>query len=130
MNFKTNHLSFSLFLAVLGLLCCAGFSLVVASGGYSLVEVCVGFSSRWLLLLQSVGSSDATTASLIVVAHWLGCPTVCRIFLDQGSSVCPLHWQTDSLPLTHQGSPLTCFFKNVFFFLQNLLLILSVNSCI
>ena len=42
-----------LFLAVLGLLCCTGFSLVVASGGYCLVEVCVGFSSRWLLLLQS-----------------------------------------------------------------------------
>ena len=29
----------SLFLAVLGLCCYAGFSLVVASGGYSLVEV-------------------------------------------------------------------------------------------
>ena len=28
-----------IFLAVLGLLCCEGFSLVVASGGYSLVVV-------------------------------------------------------------------------------------------
>ena len=33
-----------LFLAVLGLLCCMSFSLVVASGGYSLVEM------RWLLI--------------------------------------------------------------------------------
>ena len=31
------------------------FSLVAASRGYSLV-VCAGFSLRWLLLLQSVGS--------------------------------------------------------------------------
>ena len=33
-----------LFLAVLGLLCCMSFSLVVASRGYSLVEMC------WLLI--------------------------------------------------------------------------------
>ena len=29
----------------------------------------------------------------------------CGIFLDQGSNPCPLHWQADSLPLRHQGSP-------------------------
>ena len=40
-----------LFLAVLGL-CCLGFSLVVVSGGYSLLQ-CSGFSLWWLLLLQS-----------------------------------------------------------------------------
>ena len=33
----------------------AGFSLVASSGGYSLLR-CVGFSLRWLLLLQSTGS--------------------------------------------------------------------------
>ena len=32
-----------------------GLSLVVASGGYSLLW-CVGFSLQWLLLLQSTGS--------------------------------------------------------------------------
>ena len=32
-----------------------GFSLVVSSGGYSLLQ-CVGFSLRWLLLLWSLGS--------------------------------------------------------------------------
>ena len=36
-------------------LLCAGFSLVVASGGYSLLR-CAGFSLRWLLLLWSTGS--------------------------------------------------------------------------
>ena len=27
------------------------------------------------------------------------------IFPAQGSSLCVLHWQVDSLPLSHQGSP-------------------------
>ena len=33
----------------------AGFSLVAASGGYSLLQ-CMGFSLRWLLLLESTSS--------------------------------------------------------------------------
>ena len=28
------------------------------------------------------------------------------IFPDQGSNPCPLHWQADSQPLSHQGSPI------------------------
>ena len=28
------------------------------------------------------------------------------LFPDQGSNLCLLHWQADSLPLSHQGSPL------------------------
>ena len=27
----------------------------------------------------------------------------CGIFLDQGSNLCPKHWQVDSRPLAHQG---------------------------
>ena len=38
-----------------GLHCCAGFSLAVASGGYSQQLQCTGFSLLWLLLLQSTG---------------------------------------------------------------------------
>ena len=30
----------------------------------------------------------------------------CRIFPDQGSNPCLLHWQVDSLSLSHQGSPI------------------------
>ena len=41
----------------------------------------------------------------IVVAHWLSCSTACGIVPDQGSNPCLLHWQVDSLPLSHQGSP-------------------------
>ena len=40
----------------------------------------------------------------VVVAHRLSCSTACKIFLDQGSSPCPLHWQVDSYPLYHQRS--------------------------
>ena len=32
--------------------------------------------------------------------------TACEIFPGQESNSCPLHWQTDSQPLDHQGSPL------------------------
>ena len=40
-----------------------------------------------------------------------GIPVGCEIFPDQGSNPCPLHWQVDSLPLDHQGSPGLCIFK-------------------
>ena len=52
------------------------FSLVVVTGGYPLV-----------------------------VLHGFSCPTACGIFLDQGLSLCPLHWMVDTYPLDHQGSP-------------------------
>ena len=31
-------------------------------------------------------------------------------FWDQGSNLCPLHWQADSYPLSHHGSPTNCHF--------------------
>ena len=39
------------------------------------------------------------------MAHRLSCSVACGIFPDQGSNLCPLHWQADSQPLRHQGSP-------------------------
>ena len=45
----------------------------------------------------------------------LSCSSACGIFLDQGSNPCLLHWQVDSLPLSHQGSPRPCDFY-IFFF--------------
>ena len=38
------------------------------------------------------------------MALGLSCPEASGIFLDQGLNPCPLHWQTDSSPLDHQGS--------------------------
>ena len=76
-----------------------GLSLVVASGGHSLSRP---------LLLRSRGSRRAGS---VVVAHGPSCSAACGIFPDQGSNPCPLHWQADSQPLCHQGSP-TYFFSN------------------
>ena len=42
----------------------------------------------------------------------LSCPKARGIFPDQGSNPCLLHWQVDSVPLSHQGSPL--FLKIIF----------------
>ena len=39
------------------------------------------------------------------MAHGLSCSAACGIFPDQGSNPCLLHWQADSQPLHHQGSP-------------------------
>ena len=42
--------------------------------------------------------------SSVLMAHGLSCAVAHEIFLDQGSNPWPLHWQVDSLPLSHQGS--------------------------
>ena len=39
------------------------------------------------------------------MVHGLSCSVACGIVLDQGSNLCPLHWQVDALPLHHPGSP-------------------------
>ena len=41
----------------------------------------------------------------IFVMHRLSSSKACGIFPDQRSNSCLLHWQVDSLPLSHQGSP-------------------------
>ena len=53
------------------------------------------------LLLRSTGSRHAGS---VVVAHGPSCSAACGIFPDQGSNPCPLHWQADSQPLSHQGN--------------------------
>ena len=78
-----------------------GLSLAVASGGHSSSR-CAGLSLSWPLFLRSTGSRCAGSA---IVAHGPSCSAVCGIFPDQGSNPCPLHWQADSQPLRHQGSP-------------------------
>ena len=51
-----------------------------------------------------VGPWRWSTGSITVV-RWLSCSRACGIFPDQGSNLCLLPWQLDSLPLSHQGSP-------------------------
>ena len=54
---------------------------------------CGDFSHR---RAQALGSVNA--------ALGLSCPAVCVVFPNQGSNLCPLHWQMDSSPLDNQGS--------------------------
>ena len=78
-----------------------GLSPVVASGGHSSSR-CAGLSLSRPLLLWSTGSRHAGS---VVVAHGPSCSAACGIFPDQGANLCSLHWQADSQPLRHQGSP-------------------------
>ena len=41
----------------------------------------------------------------VVGAHGLICSSACGVFLDQGLNSYLLHWQEDSLLLSHKGSP-------------------------
>ena len=86
-----------------------GLSPVAASGGHSSSR-CAGLSLLWPLLLQSTGSR--CTGS-VVVAHGPSHSAACGIFPDQGSNPCPLHWQADSQPLRHQGSPVFNFLSGI-----------------
>ena len=82
-----------------------GLSPVAASGGRSSSR-CAGLSLSRPLPLRSTGSRRAGS---VIVAHGPSCSAACGIFPDQGSNQCPLHWQADSQPLRHQGSPSHCF---------------------
>ena len=79
------------------------------------------------------------------MAHGLSCSEACGIFPDQGSNLCPLHWQADSQPLRHQGSPTFSFLKknfylffiffsfyffNFYLFIYLLLAVLGLRCCV
>ena len=87
-----------------------GLSLVVASGGHSSLR-CAGLSLLRPLPLWRTGSRRAGSA---IVAHGSSCSAACGILPDQGSNPCPLHWQADSQPLRHHGSPVCAFLLNVY----------------
>ena len=69
---------------------------------------CAGFWLQWLHLLQSMGcmAPGLQSRGSTVLAH---SSKACGIFLDQGWNPCLLHWQVDSLLLSHRGSPLSFF---------------------
>ena len=91
-------------------------SLVAASGGATLrcgawASYGGGFSC---CRAQALGARPSVvvarrlqSAGSVVVAHGLCCSAASGIFLDQSLSPCPLHWQADSQPLSHQGNPTT-----------------------
>ena len=85
-----------------------GPSPAVASGGHS-SSLCAGPPLSRPLPLRSTGSRRAGS---VIVAHGPSCSAACGILPDQGSYPCPLHWQADSQPPRHQGSPKGIFLIN------------------
>ena len=100
-----------------------GLSLVVASGDHSSSR-CAGLSLLRPLLLWSTGSRRAGS---VIVAHGPSCSAACGIFPDQCSNPCPLHWQADSQPLHHQGSP-TFIEKTIFSVVFSILYFINIHS--
>ena len=109
------YLFIYLFLAMLSLCCCTGFSLGVVSGVHSSLQCSEShwsFLLQWLLLLW--GMDSMVWASVAVhdlravprfLEHRLNSRGVtCGMFKAQESNPCLLHWQANSLPLSHQGS--------------------------
>ena len=79
----------------------SGFSLFVVSRSCFLAA-----GHRPLIAMASLVTKHRLQSSgSVAVLHGLNCSSACGIFPDQESNLCPLHWQTDSYPLHHQGSP-------------------------
>ena len=81
-----------LFLATVGSsLLHVGLSLLEASGGSSLIEVC----GLLILVASLVVEHGLQTAGFSGCGTQISCLSACGIFLDQGSKPCPLHCKVD-----------------------------------
>ena len=90
-----------LFLAALGLrFCVRAFSSCGKRG-----PLFITVRGPLTIAASLVRSTGSRCAGSVVVAHGPSCSAACGILPDQGSNPCPLHWQADSQPLRHQGSP-------------------------
>ena len=92
------------------LLICLFVCLMAVLGLRLRVRALSSCGKRGPLLLRSTGSRHAGS---VIVAHGPSCSAACGIFPDQGSNPCPLHWQADSQPLCHQGSPSSRLFIKI-----------------
>ena len=70
-----------------------------------------GCSSLWGLGFSCGGARAPGHVGSGVAEYGLSCAEACGIVPGQGSNLCLLHWQTDSLPLSHQESPRGSFLK-------------------
>ena len=93
-------------MAALGLCCCT--QVFSSRSEPELLSSCGTQASRCSDF--SCGAWALGAQASVVVACRLSCPVACGIFPDQGSNSYPLHWQADSSPLSHQGSPRTSHF--------------------
>ena len=102
-----------------------GLSVVAASRGHSSSQ-CAGLSLSRPLLLRSTSSRRAGS---VVVAHGPSSSAARGIFPDQGSNLCPLHWQADSQPLHDQGSPHLLCLIEMFYICININVCLEYTFC-
>ena len=110
-----------MFLAMLGLCRCGGFSLVGGAG--ATLQWCMSVAVASLVAKHGLWGARFSSCS-----RGLSCGSqapqhrrnscaarasseACDVFLAQGSNPCLLHWQAGSLPLSHQGSPIYDIFK-------------------
>ena len=77
-------------------------------GEQGLLSICTAWAlgHRGCVGSAAVAPGLYSTSSAIVMPR-LSCSAASGIFSNQGSSLCLLHWQVDSLPLSYQGHPLT-----------------------
>ena len=118
---QTNKKNY-LFLAVLTLCCCTGFS--PAAGCGLLLLLSPGSRVSGLQWLQQVGSGAPLGSRAQAQQLWctgLSWSVACGIFKDQGWNLCLLHRQADTLRLSHQGSPILSFFNLLFFSASSLI---------
>ena len=84
--------------------------------------------SSWHRLLSLCSRTPGVQASVwqqVLRCRLSSCSQVCGIFLDQRWSLCPLHWQADSHPLHHHGSPWLTIFLLEFKFIHHSQLLIS-----
>ena len=99
----------SLYSQQLGLLSrCVPVASFVAERGLQGMQASAAAAHR----LSSCGPGLWRTDWLIAAAHGLSCSMVCGIFPDQRSNLRLLHWQADSLPLSHRGALKLGFWRN------------------
>ena len=91
-----------LFLAVLGLRLCARALSSCGERGPLFIAV----RGPLTIAASLVAEHRLQTCRLSSCGSRSSCSSACGIFPDQGSNSCTLHWQADSQPLRHQGSPL------------------------
>ena len=100
------YLFIYLFLAALGLRCCAWAFFSCRERELFFTAVC----GLLIAVASLVAAHRLQSAGSVVAAHGLSCSMACGIFPDQGLNPCSLNWQADSQPLHHQGSPIPATF--------------------
>ena len=68
-----------------------GLSPVVVSKGY-----CLAVRGLLIAVASLVAELGLWSTGSVVMAHGLSLSMACGIFPDQGSNLCPMHWQADS----------------------------------